>query len=127
MHGVAAVGSVIRNRADHPRWWGKDIKSVCLAPSQFSCWWEGEHANTRAVYDLGAALLTKQPLGDRSLVSEIQWLAMGIVENVIRDVARGCDHYLTSALWRSPKCPTWALSRTPVFEESGHAFFRLEL
>ena len=39
--GAAAmthVANVICNRAAFPRWWGRDIASVCLAPEQFSCW-----------------------------------------------------------------------------------------
>lgn len=125
MHDMAAVGCVIRNRADRPGWWGKDLKSVCLAPSQFSCWWEGEHANTRAVYDMAAALLDDQPLGDRSLVAEICWLAQGIAANVVRDTTHGADHYLTTALFRSPTCPAWARGQVPVYEAGGHSFFRL--
>lgn len=35
---VEAVAQVILNRAEHPRWWGKDVRSVCLKPWQFSCW-----------------------------------------------------------------------------------------
>lgn len=36
----AAVGQawVVKNRADHPGWWGRDIESVCLKAAQFSCW-----------------------------------------------------------------------------------------
>ena len=36
--GMEAVASVILNRAALPGWWGTDVKSVCLAPWQFSCW-----------------------------------------------------------------------------------------
>ncbi|MGH3756111.1 MAG: cell wall hydrolase, partial [Pseudonocardiaceae bacterium] len=36
--GLVAVAWVIRNRAESPRWWGRDVKGVCLHPLQFSCW-----------------------------------------------------------------------------------------
>lgn len=36
--GILGVAWVIKNRQDHPRWWGADWKSVCLKPWQFSCW-----------------------------------------------------------------------------------------
>lgn len=36
--GLAAVCSVIQNRSHHPGWWGHDVRSVCFAPWQFSCW-----------------------------------------------------------------------------------------
>lgn len=32
-----AIAHVVVNRAKRPGWWGKDVKGVCLAPSQFSC------------------------------------------------------------------------------------------
>jgi N-acetylmuramoyl-L-alanine amidase len=32
----------IVNRARFPRWWGKDIESVCRALWQFSCWNAGD-------------------------------------------------------------------------------------
>lgn len=32
-----AIAHVVVNRANRPGWWGKDIKSVCMAKSQFSC------------------------------------------------------------------------------------------
>jgi spore germination cell wall hydrolase CwlJ-like protein len=40
--GMHAVANVILNRAAQPDWWGKDIRSVCLAPYQFSCWNEND-------------------------------------------------------------------------------------
>ncbi|MBC8157732.1 MAG: cell wall hydrolase, partial [Alphaproteobacteria bacterium] len=36
--GKIAVAHVIKNRAKHPKWWGKTIMEVCLKPWQFSCW-----------------------------------------------------------------------------------------
>ena len=36
--GMEAVACVILNRAKNPGWWGGDVRSVCLAPAQFSCW-----------------------------------------------------------------------------------------
>lgn len=127
LEGLVAVACVVKNRADHPRWWGKSIKGCCLAPSQFSCWWEGEHANTRAVYDLAVALLTNQPLGDRSLVSELRWVAQGVIGEQLRDVTLGADHYLTRALWTSPKAPTWSRTKAPHARIASHVFFRLEI
>src|SRR5258708_18614543 len=36
--GWVAVSWVIKNRAGHPGWWGRDLKSVCLKRAQFSSW-----------------------------------------------------------------------------------------
>ena len=33
-----ACAWVIRNRADHPGWWGHTVTEVCRKPLQFSCW-----------------------------------------------------------------------------------------
>src|SRR5690606_16692532 len=68
--GPIAGAAVGRNRARHPRWWGKDIRGVCLAKSQFSCWWEA-NANTARVYALADALHRKQDAtGPLSLVGQ---------------------------------------------------------
>lgn len=32
-----AIAHVVVNRASRPGWWGKDVKSVCMATKQFSC------------------------------------------------------------------------------------------
>jgi N-acetylmuramoyl-L-alanine amidase len=36
MYAKRAVAHVIKNRADKPGWWGRDVVSVILAPYQFS-------------------------------------------------------------------------------------------
>lgn len=36
VEGQVAVAYVIKNRVEHPRWWGHDIHSVILTPYQFS-------------------------------------------------------------------------------------------
>src|SRR5262245_20911607 len=38
LDGKTAVAWVIKNRADHPGWWGHGIAGVCRQPWQFSCW-----------------------------------------------------------------------------------------
>jgi spore germination cell wall hydrolase CwlJ-like protein len=35
---LAGVGYAIKNRIDHPTWWGKGVKGVCYHPVQFSCY-----------------------------------------------------------------------------------------
>lgn len=36
--GKASVGIVVKTRVEHPRWWGRDWRSVIVSPKQFSCW-----------------------------------------------------------------------------------------
>ncbi|HSO43463.1 MAG TPA: cell wall hydrolase, partial [Rhodospirillales bacterium] len=47
--GKLAVASVIANRATRPGWWGRDIRSVCLATAQFSCWWDAQGPRVRNI------------------------------------------------------------------------------
>lgn len=122
-----AVGCVIRNRvhADlsrdrKPDWWGEGYAEVCLKRSQFSCWWE-HNQNSQRVYDLAEALIARQP--QRGLIAELEWIAEGIIGDVLRDVTRGADHYCTVALYQSPARPTWA--KTIHATVGAHVFFRL--
>lgn len=125
--GQIAVAQVIRNRMLHPRWWGgPDARSVCLKPDQFACWWESG-ANTRAVYDVADALIERQPVGERSGLAQLRWIAQGVLGDQLVDVSKTSDHYLTVALWQSPLCPTWARGKSPVAVWHRHAFFRLEI
>ena len=124
--GQVAVACVIRNRATHPRWWGKDVKGVCLAKAQFSCWWEPGQ-NSDRVYALAAALHTGQAAtGSRSTVGQLQWIAAGVLDDVLLDNTGGADHYITSDLLkRNP--PAWAMGQRIVRRVGAHVFFRLEL
>lgn len=125
--GQVAVACVIRNRATHPRWWGQDVKSVCLAPAQFSCWWESG-PNTDRVYGLAEALARgNAATGSRSLVGQLQWIASGVMDDVLTDASGGSDHYLTAALYGSPACPKWAAGKRVVARAGGHVFLRLEI
>ena len=36
--GKVGVGLTIRTRVEHPGWWGRNWREVCLADKQFSCW-----------------------------------------------------------------------------------------
>ena len=126
LEGQAAVACVLRNRARHPRWWGSGWKGVCHAPKQFSCWWEA-NANTDRVYEVADALMRRLPQGFNTPLSQIQWLVSGVMEDAIMDRTDRSDHYLTTALYRSPGCPAWAKKTAPIMVIGGHTFFRLEL
>lgn len=135
IQGQIAVGCVIRNRvlADlgsdgKPDWWGETFRGVCLKSWQFSCWWE-KNANSDRVYALAEALIAKQPYGDRTLIAELQWISAGLIGDHLRDITRGSDHYLTTALYRVAP-PAWTkfkdgTVRPAVCTVASHLFFRL--
>lgn len=124
--GQIGVACVIRNRvlADigqdgKPDWWGEGYRGVCLAPAQFSCWWE-QNANTDRVYTLAKQLIVSAS----GILPELQWVAHGVVEGQIQDHTNGADHYVAATLFRY-RPPTWAKGKTPVASLGNHVFFRL--
>lgn len=121
-----AVACVIRNRVRHPRWWGTGWKGVCLKKHQFSCWWE-TNPNSERVYALAHALLDKRAAtGPNTVVSQLEWVAVGVMDDLLIDVTKGADHYLTRALLLGGEAPTWARANTQHARVGAHAFFRLE-
>lgn len=129
IEGQIAVACVIRNRVrtdlgkdGRDDWWGEGYKAVCLKPSQFSCWWENSR-NTDRVYAVAESLLTRQPV--TGVVAQLRWIVEGVTGDVILDRVKGADHYLTTALWRSPQCPKWAKDAAPVAVVGAHTFFQL--
>jgi N-acetylmuramoyl-L-alanine amidase len=93
MQGVA---SVILNRAAHPKWWGKDIKSVILQPWQFSSFNLNDPNRVKLLYP------TKTE-------SEATWarcfkMAESVISNVLGDNTFGATHYYDTSI--SP--PSWA-------------------
>jgi spore germination cell wall hydrolase CwlJ-like protein len=127
VEGQIAVACVVRNRARHPRWWGRSIRGVCVAKSQFSCWFEN-NTNTERVYALADALHRRQDAtGPLSVVGQLHWIAAGVIDDMLLDNTGGADHYLTRALYQSAACPTWAKGRAPVATHGAHVFLRLEL
>lgn len=110
--GMAAVASVILNRAKHPRWWGRDVVSVCLKPWQFSAW-NPDDRNRRlllAVDETDRQFRTALELADLALKGELE------------DETNKADHFHT----HSAK-PLWSQGQRPVASIGNHRFFRLEL
>lgn len=113
---MAAVAWVIRNRAEHPRWWGRGIVGVCVKQSrgvyQFSCWNRDDPNRQK---------LISVPTSDPTLAR-----CAGVVETVwsgaVPDMTARADHYCTIK-----SRPWWSVGITPVYEDSKHRFWRLEL
>lgn len=113
--GRRAVAWVIRNRADHPGWWGRDITDVCLKPKQFSCWNHGDPQYKR---------LIDPATRDRSDVKALVELCREVLASTSADddPTSGCNHYCTKAVKGTT---VWAKDKTPVTVIGNHCFFRL--
>lgn len=117
-YGQAAVGIVIRNRVNNPRWWGRSFESVILKPWQFSCWnfaiihGEGEWAVARKIHEL------RKTSGWHHFTT----LAVQIITGRIPDTLMNADHYYNPRIAN----PSWG-DRGVVCDINNHRFLRLEL
>ena len=106
--GQEAVAWVIKNRVDHPKWWGNNIHSVILTPCQFS--WTSlrnpEHIDPANLPDLSEF---------RSIV---QGVCSGEIPNPINGANLYCADYMRP--W-----PAWAFN-TKFIEQIGQHRFYME-
>jgi N-acetylmuramoyl-L-alanine amidase len=107
---------VIKNRAAHPGWWGKDIDDVCLKPGQFSCWDKGD-PNRQKCLDVTVA--------DPAFALACT-LADAIVGGQIADETRGATNYHTIAAPAGAVTwpPTWTALMTETYRDAAHVFYR---
>ena len=117
--GKTAVGWVIRNRVDNPRWWGSNYHEVILAPSQFSCF--NQNDNNLPIL--------KDPINTQYEEQKRAWyesyeIAGQIINNFVSDPTNNADHYYNPAA----ASPSWDKSQTaPRIVIGSHIFIRLEL
>ncbi len=98
MFGVLCV---IRNRANHPKWWGNDIKSVILKKWQFSSFNDNDPNRAEMMY----------PLAHDSVESwERASRASGAVFSGALDITDGATHYHDTSI--AP--PDWAKGLKPI-------------
>ncbi len=116
--GMTAVAHVICNRARNPRWWGRDIRSVCLERAQFSVWWERDANHLRTM-----AATTADPAYAKAwaIANQAVQLRLGA------DPTKGADHYYAPAGMADGRPPRWADDSKLTLEAHGHRFYRLEL
>lgn len=114
--GQIAVAWVIRNRAEKPSWWGGTVSEVCLKPSQFSCWLDGD-PNKSVIEAVTPQLATfRRALGIAALV----------LSGDLPDPVDGATHYFTSirpnidTSWP----PVWARSLKQTARIGAHVFLR---
>lgn len=98
--GMQAVCNVIQNRARNPGWWGKDLRSVCLASEQFSCWNANDPQASRM----------RGPINDAAFALATTIAKKAVAETLV-DLTRGADHYFAETI----PTPAWAYGRSPTF------------
>ena len=109
--GKVAVAWVIINRSRKPGWWGEDIRSVCTARWQFSCWFDAQAERVRFVDERNEKFAACLDVAKRVMAGEIA------------DPTGGADHYYADYI----AAPKWARGRTPTARIGRHLFFRLGL
>jgi N-acetylmuramoyl-L-alanine amidase len=127
--GRVAVAHTILNRCKAAKWWGKSamptvhpnhsIRAVCMKPSQFSCWNEGD-PNRSILEDMGENEFAN--LGNKDFRACLKAL-IDAVDGFTVDHTKGCTHYVTTSLHASGKAPEWA-KRGDYVEIGAHRFFR---
>jgi N-acetylmuramoyl-L-alanine amidase len=91
--GQAAVTWVIRNRADHPSWYGRSLREVCLKGTpggqhQFDCWDDNDPNRAKIL-----ALSSDDPA-----LQGIQAIVDDVLAGKIPDPTGGAIYYHTKAV-----------------------------
>lgn len=113
--GQRAVAWVIRNRADNPSWWGRDLADVCLKKYQFSCW---NHDDPNYQRLINEATRCRPDFKAIRLICESVMLSQSADD----DPTNGADHYCTRDV---AKKTSWTHGQVPVAEIGRHLFYRL--
>ncbi len=110
--GMEAVAAVIRRRAQYPRWWGSDIRSVCLAPYQFSCWLPADpnRPKLQAVTGDDDEFRMALAIADQAMAGSLD------------DPTNDADSYANLSVVH----PRWADAARQTAVIGRHTFFRLE-
>lgn len=110
--GLEAVANVIMNRARNPRWWGRDVVSVCKKPWQFSAW-NPDDKNRRPMLAVTRA--------DAQFAVALE-VARQAIAGTLEDRTKNSDHYHEQSIR-----PVWSRGKRATAHIGRHKFFRLEL
>ena len=114
--GKIAVGKVIKNRADRPRWWGKSIREVCQKPYQFSCW------NANDPNYVVCQKIREGKMMDDDMVQECISAALNVlIGNIEPKFSHDADHYHTKTI-----SPAWRDESKFLGAIGNHVFYKLE-
>jgi N-acetylmuramoyl-L-alanine amidase len=122
--GKIAVGSVILERVDHRNWDGKTIHEVCLCPFQFSCFLPNDQ-NFKSLKliadDWDMKYMRSMDLQD-CYHTAFDMLA-GRIPRTKEIADSHATQYLTTALRKSSKCPSWVKDMKKVVTVGAHEFY----
>jgi N-acetylmuramoyl-L-alanine amidase len=111
--GKAGVAWVARNRAEHPRWWGRDLKEVILKPYQFSCF---------LARDPNSAKMRLPLKYDTPEVWDSCYLTgCEVMAGTIPDPTGGADHYFDVSILP----PKWATEGKKTLDLGRLHFYRI--
>lgn len=114
--GMDDVASVVMNRVKAMAWWGRDIRSVCLWPYQFSCWNKGPdrdrimaaNFNNNSMYQLATRIALSASTGN------------------LTDTTNGADSYFNhKTVGVFPKWYMELDDKTPCHVNGSMWFFKL--
>tara|TARA_Y100000310_G_scaffold324033_1_gene385361 strand:+ start:380 stop:793 length:414 start_codon:yes stop_codon:yes gene_type:complete len=111
MQGKIAVAWCVRNRVEHPKWWGKSWLGVMLKPKQFSCWNPEDRNRTK---------LAGVTFNDKDF-RDCWYAALAVYQNMVKDPAPGSTHYYAYDLMDEP---FWAEGATSCGRIAGHEYFK---
>jgi len=113
LNGIEAVANVILNRVKLAKqglvkWWGNNIREVCLKPFQFSCW-NGNDPNCQKL----SSDLSGDPVFD-----VCQRVAVRAIKGLLPDRTKGATHYHTLSV-----NPDWEGAIVPNVQIGNHLFY----
>lgn len=113
LEGMAGVAWVVRNRVEHPAWYGHDWQSVMLKEKQFSCF-NPDDPNLFKILE-GWQHRRYDPIWRQCKLA-----AFGTMYGWILDNVHGSNHYCAVTI-----TPSWAKGKEPVKVISRHKFYLL--
>lgn len=117
--GMQSVLNVVMNRANNPRWWGHDPRSVCLQKEQFSVW----NPVTAGFPQDADFLATIEATPNDGDYATALGLAQQALSGRLPDITEGADSYYEIGTPR----PAWAATAPHTCDIAGQAFYRVEL
>lgn len=108
--GMQSVINVILNRVAHPRWWGDNVRDVCLMPEQFDAW-NTDDPNFQRIMNV----TQDDPVYDIALD-----LAAKALADSLPDITNGATMYFANSI---EKKPYWARGHTPCAVIAGQQFY----